>query len=58
MTSETTPAIFPTVADAKKVADALTAAETKGWTYTVKPLPNGRALIQISDEDGEFVAFL
>lgn len=53
----TTPTLYQPE-KAEEVADELTAADEDGWTYTAKHDPKGTgfSLIEIYDEDGEFVA--
>jgi|KBSMisStaDraftv2_1062788.scaffolds.fasta_scaffold18633_8 hypothetical protein len=50
--------IFATAAAAQVVADANNTGEEDGWTYTVVMLPSGKAVVEITDEDGEKVGLI
>lgn len=55
---DTTPRTFPP-AKAEEIA-AMMGAEDEDWTYAAKhdPKGTGYSLIEIHDEDGEFVAYV
>ena len=55
-----TPHIYPNVATAQAVADANTAGDEDGWTYTVvvDPAGTGKAIVQVADETGFVVGSL
>ncbi len=46
--------------EAERVAAEMTAADEDGWTYTADhdPAGTGYSRVEVTDEDGEFVAFV
>lgn len=58
---DTAPSTVFTLAQAEAIAAGQNAdPDNDGWTWTVRPDPlgSGRAVIDIHDDDGEFVATL
>lgn len=46
-----------TIQEAARIAVALQAGETDGWSYTIVPIGRVRAKIEVLDETGEFVGY-
>lgn len=55
---DTTPKLY-NPEEAERIAAEMAEMEEGGWTYTAKHDPKGAGygLIEIRDEDGEFVAY-
>lgn len=52
------PLTYHRIDAARELALILNRADEEGWTYTVEVTSDDRAIIRVSDEDGEHVGWL
>ena len=51
-------ATFIPIDRAEALAARLTQTDEDGWTFTARPKENGRATVEVHDDEGTFIGFL
>lgn len=57
ITNEVSIRIFRSVESAEAIAEEFRSGEEEGWSYVVVERDGGSWVIEIRDEDGEFIAY-